>query len=203
MVVLSVDPSSDDLSGRLSRVTTPGVTVVLLLPAAAGDLPVGRLAQAACSASLAFVEMAPIEPGWSVRTMVVCRPSSQPVAVRPYLGDDSVGDEDTDLDKQGLRIGWEWGLGDGRARAVEERSRVLQTRIDELEHELVSVQNGLETAHQAAERSERRATAEAARRDALQRSPTFLVGRAVVTMRTHPVRGLRQFLGAIRRSLKR
>jgi len=214
VVLLSVDPSAGDLADRLGRVTARGVTVVLLLPVAVGDLPVGRLAQAACVARLAFVEIAPIEPGWSLRTVVVCRPSSRAVPVRPFLGDDSAVDDDIDLDSQGLRIAWEWGLGDARARAVEEAESTAVTRIGELERELAEVRRDLgqeiatargdlDAARAVAERSELRAAAESKRRSSLQQSPTFLVGRAIVTARRHPLRGSRQLLGAIRRSVGR
>jgi len=214
VVLLSVDPSAGELPARLGRVTAQGVTVVLLLPVAVGELPVGRLAQAACAAHLAFVELAPIEPGRSLRTVVVCQPSSRPVAVRPFLGDDSALDGEIDLDRQGLRIAWEWGLGDANARAVEGLERKAVTRIGELERELTevrrdfeqelaTVRQNLDAARELAERSERRAAAEAERRSALQQSPTFLVGRAIVTTRRHPLRGSRQLLGAIRRSVRR
>ncbi len=241
VALISVDPSADNLAERLALVTREGVTVLLLLPVEAGDLPVGRLAQAARMASLAFVEMVPIEPGWSLLTVVVCQPSSGPVPVRPFLGHDSATRDEIDrdeidrdeidrdeidgggidLDAQSLRIGWEWGLGDARARAQDGRERATQTRISELEAELVKVRRDhdkelgevrrdleaagkdLEAAQELAQRSERRATAEAQRRSALQQSPSFLVGRAVVTIRRHPLRGGRQLLGAVRRSVRR
>ena len=114
VVLISVDPAADNLPGQLSRVTEPGVTVLLLLPVSADDLPVGRLSQAAGTARLAFIEIAPIEPGGSLRTVVVCRPSSRPVPVRPFLGDATAAPDDIDLDSQSLRIGWEWGLGHAR-----------------------------------------------------------------------------------------
>jgi len=226
VVLITVDPVVDNLTDRLLGVTTQGVTVLLLLPVAAGDLPVGRLAQAACTGRLAFVEIAPIEPGWSLRTVVVCRPSHRPVAVRPFLGDGSTDDDhEVDLDGQGLRIAWEWGLGSARARAVEELERAAVRRVGELEQELVEVRGelekelvearedlqrelgearrDLETAHGVAQRAESRAIAEAQRRSALQQSPSFLVGRAVLTVRRHPIRGLRQLMGAIRRGIRR
>lgn len=221
VVLISVDPSADDLPDRLRRVTEQGVTVLLLLPVPAGEVPVGRLAQAACSARLAFVEIAPIEPGQFLCTVVVCSPSSRPVPVQRFLSDASAVQDEIDLDGQGLRIGWEWGLGDARARALEERERLALRRVGELEQELVEVRRDhekelvevradlatagqeLEAARKVAQRSERRAVAEAARRSAMQQSASFLVGRAVVTMRRHPMRGSRQLLGAIRRSVRR
>ncbi len=236
VALISVDPSADNLAERLALVTREGVTVLLLLPVEAGDLPVGRLAQAARMASLAFVEMVPIEQGWSLRTVVVCQPSSGPVPVRPFLGHDSATRDEIDrdeidgggidgggidLDAQNLRIGWEWGLGDARARAQDGRERAAQTQISELEAVLVKVRRDhdkelaevrqdldaagkdLEAAQELAQRSERRATAEAQRRSALQQSPSFLVGRAVVTIRRHPLRGGRQLLGAVRRGVRR
>ena len=188
VVAIAVDPLADNLTDRLLGVTMQGVTVLLLLPVAVGDVPVGQLAQAAGTARLAFVEIAPIEPGWSRRTVVVCRPSHRPVPVRPFLGDDSVDDDhEVDLDSQGLRIGWEWGLGSARARAVEELERAATRRVGELERELVEVRGALEKE----------------RRTALQQSPSFLVGRAVLTVRRHPVRGLRQLMGAIRQGTGR
>jgi hypothetical protein len=214
VALISVDPFAYNLAERLALVTRQGVTVLLLLPVEAGDLPVGRLAQAARTARMAFVEMAPIESDWSLRTVVVCQPSSGPVPVRPFLSDDSAAQDEInrgeiDLDAQSLRIGWEWGLGDARSRALEELERAAQTRISELEAELAAVRQDLEAAGKdlesaqgVAERSERRATAEAQRRSALQQSPSFLVGRAVVTSRRHPLRGGRQLLGALRRSLR-
>lgn len=219
VVLISVDPSADNLPDQLARVTEPGVTVLLLLTLSAADLPVGRLAQAAGTGRLAFVEIAPIEPGGSLRTVVVCRPSSRPVPVRPFLGDATSAPDDIDLDSQSLRIGWEWGLGDARARALEELERAALSRVGELQQELEDVRRDhdaelrdvrqaldtagkeLEVAHGVAERAERRAVVEAQRRAALQQSPSFLVGRAMLTVRRHPLRGSRQLLGAIRRSV--
>lgn len=214
VVLISVDPLADNLADRLAIVTEQGVTVLLLLPVAAGDLPVGRLAQAAGVASLAFVEIAPIEPGWSLRTVVVCQPSSRPVPVRPFLGDDSGAEDEIDLDGQGLRIGWEWGLGDARVRALDQLHSAALTRIAGLDEELAEVRRDhakdlatagrdLDAARAAAAGSEARAVAEASRRSNLQQSQSFLVGRAVVTMRRHPLRGSRQLLGAVRRSFRR
>ncbi|MBC7559233.1 MAG: hypothetical protein H7270_07725 [Dermatophilaceae bacterium] len=226
VVLIAVDPLADNLTDRLLGVSTQGVTVLLHLPVAVGDLPVGRLAQAAGMARLAFVEIAPIEPGWSLRTVIVCRPSPRPVPVRPFLGDDSAGDDhEVDLDSQGLRIGWEWGLGSARARAVEELGRTAVRRVGQLERELVEVRGELEkelvearvelqqelvearrdlkTAHEVVQRAESRAIAEAQRRAALQQSPSFLVGRAVLTVRRHPIRGLRQLTGVIDRGTRR
>ena len=215
VVLIAVDPLADNLTDRLLGVSTQGVTVLLHLPVAVGDLPVGRLAQAAGMARLAFVDIAPIEPGWSLRTVIVCRPSPRPVPVRPFLGDDSAGDDhEVDLDSQGLRIGWEWGLGSARARAVEELGRTAVRRVGQLERELVEVRGKLEkelvearrdlkTAHEVVQRAESRAIAEAQRRAALQQSPSFLVGRAVLTVRRHPIRGLRQLTGVIDRGTRR
>ncbi len=210
VVLISADPAAHTLPDRLALVVAQDVTVMLVLPVSAADLPVGRLAQAARTARLAFVEIAPIEPGRSPRTVVVCRTSNRPVPVQPYLGDGSAVPDEIDLAGQGLRIGWEWGLGDARARAVEERELAALTRVGELEQELTEVRRSLdqvgrelEVAREVAERAELRADAEARRRGALQQSSTFLVGRAMLTMRRHPVRGSRQLLGAIRRSVRK
>ena len=210
VVVISVDPAAHTLPDRLALVAGQDVTVMLVLPICAADLPVGRLAQAARTARLAFVEIAPIEPCRSAHTVVVCRTSNRPVAVQPYLGDGSAVPDEIDLASQGLRIGWEWGLGDARARAVEERGLAALTRVGELEQELTEVRGSLdqagrdlEVAHGVAERAESRADAEAKRRGALQQSSAFLVGRAMLTMRRHPLRGSRQLLGAIRRSVRK
>ena len=221
VVLISVDPSSDNLPDRLAKVTEPGVTVLLLLPVSAGEVPVGRLAQAAGTGRLAFVEIAPIEPGGSLRTVVVCRPSSRPVPVRPFLGDATAAPDDIDLDSQSLRIGWEWGLGDARARALKELGRAALSRVGELQQEFADVRRDhdaelrevrqaldtagkeLEVAHGVAERAARQAVVEAQRRAALQQSPPFLVGRAMLTARRHPLRGSRHLAGVIRRSVQR
>lgn len=221
VVLISVDPAADNLPGQLSRVTEPGVTLLLLLPVSADDLPVGRLSQAAGTARLAFIEIAPIEPGGSLRTVIVCRPSSRPVPVRRFLGHDSASPDEIDLDSQGLRIGWEWGLGDARVRALEALERAALRRVAELQHELAQVRRDhdeelrdvrqaldkagkeLEVAQGVAERAGRRAVVEAQRRAALQQSPSFLLGRAMLTVRRHPLRGSRQLLGAIRRGVGR
>src|SRR5674476_929664 len=81
--------------------------------------------------------------------------------------------------------------------------------LGELEQELTEVRRSLdqagrdlEVARGVAERAELRADAEARRRGALQQSSSFLIGRAMLTMRRHPLRGSRQLLGAIRRSVR-
>ena len=189
-----------DLSERLGRVAVPGTVVVLLLTSPVADMPVGQIAQAAQVAGLAFVELAPIEPRSTIRAAVVCRPSATQVAVRPYLGDN---DNDVDLDAQGLRIAWEWGLGDARTRALEVRQLADTQHIGKLTIELAGLRNEVAGARERAERAEGRAVAEAKRRGALQQSPSFLVGRAVLTVRRHPIQGSRQLLGAIRRGSSR
>jgi hypothetical protein len=214
VVLISVDPSADNLPDRLAKVTEQGDTVLLLLPVSAGEVPVGRLAQAAGTARLAFVEIAPIEPAGSVRTVVECRPSSRPVPVQAFLGDGTAAQDEVDLDRQGLRIGWEWGLGDARARALEEFERAARTRADQLEQGLAAVRRALDQAGKdlevqrgVAERAEARADADARRRGAMQQSSSFLVGRAVLSVRHHPLRAVRKLpratLRAIRRSVWR
>lgn len=194
-----------DLSERLGRVAVPGTVVVLLLTSPVADMPVGQIAQAAQVAGLAFVELAPIEPGSTIRAAVVCRPSGTQVAVRPYLGDNDNDNDnnDVDLDAQGLRIAWEWGLGDARTRALEVRQLADSQHIVELTTELAGLRNEVAGVRERAERAEGRAVAEAKRRGALQQSPSFLVGRAVLTVRRHPIQGSRQLLGAIRRGSSR
>ena len=223
VVLISVDPAADKVSDRLTKVTDPTVTVLLLLSVPADELPVGRLAQAASTAQLAFVELAPIEPGVTAHTAVVCRPSSRPVPVRPFLGNGSngsaLGDEVSDgvadevavdLDRQGLRIAWEWGLGDARARAVEVLGRAAITRAAELEHELTETRRALDQAGKdlevqrgVAERSEARADAEARRRGAIQQSSSFLVGRALLSVRRNPLRAIPKALRATQRVIRR
>ena len=219
VVLISVDPAADKVSDRLTKVTDPTVTVLLLLSVPADELPVGRLAQAASTAQLAFVELAPIEPGVTAHTAVVCRPSSRPVPVRPFLGNGSdgsalgvgVADEvAVVLDRQGLRIAWEWGLGDARARAVEVLGRAAITRAAELEHELTETRRALDQAGKdlevqrgVAERAEARADAEAKRRGAMQQSSSFLVGRAVLSVRRHPLRTIPKALRATQRVIRR
>lgn len=215
VVLISVDPAADKVSDRLTKVTDPTVTVLLLLSVPADELPVGRLAQAASTAQLAFVELAPIEPGVTAHTAVVCRPSSRPVPVRPFLGNGSNGsaleDEvEVDLDRQGLRIGWEWGLGDARARAVEVLGRAAITRAAELEHELTETRRALDQAGKdlevqrgVAERAEARADAEAKRRGALQQSSSFQVGRAILSVRRNPLRAIPKALRATQRVIRR
>ena len=219
VVLISVDPAADKVSDRLTKVTDPTVTVLLLLSVPADELPVGRLAQAASTAQLAFVELAPIEPGVTAHTAVVCRPSSRPVPVRPFLGNGSngsalgvgVADEvAVDLDRQGLRIAWEWGLGDARARAVEVLGRAAITRAAELEHELTETRRALDQAGKdlevqrgVAERAEARADAEAKRRGALQQSSSFQVGRAILSVRRNPLRAIPKALRATQRVIRR
>lgn len=199
------DIGRPELSERLGRgVSAPGAVVVLLLTSPVADIPVAQIAQAAQVAGLAFVELAPIEPRGTIRTAVVCRPSTTQVAVRPYLGDDdNFDDAGIDLDAQGLRIAWEWGLGDARTRALEVRQLADAQHIGELTIELAGLRNEVAGARERAERAEGRAVAEAKRRGALQQSPSFLVGRAVLTVRRHPIQGSRQLLGAIRRGSSR
>ena len=192
-----------DLSERLGGVGVPGTVVVLLLTSPVADIPVAQIAQAAQVAGLAFVELAPIEPPGTIRTAVVCRPSATQVAVRPYLGDDNFEDAGVDLDAQGLRIAWEWGLSDARTRALEVRQLAGAEQINELTIELAGLRNEVVSARERAVRAEGRAVAEAQRRGALQQSPSFLVGRAVLTVRRHPIQGFRQLLGAIRRGIRR
>jgi len=215
VILIPVDPAGDNVTDRLAQVTGQGVTVLLLLSVSADELPVGRLAQTASTAQLAFVELAPIEPGSSPHTAVVCRPSSRPVPVRPFLGNGSNGsaleDEvEVDLDRQGLRIGWEWGLGDARARAVEELGRAAMTRAAELEQELTETRGALDQAGKdlevqrgVAERSEARADAEARRRGAIQQSSSFLVGRALLSVRRNPLRAIPKALRATQRVIRR
>jgi hypothetical protein len=193
-----------DLAERLSRVGVPGTVAVLLLTSPVADLPVARIAQAAQVAGLAFVELAPIEPPGTIRTAVVCRPSATQVAVRTYLGDDDSFDHaGIDLDAQGLRIAWEWGLSDARTRALEVRQLAGAKQIGELTIELAGLRNEVAGARERAARAEGRAVAEAQRRGALQQSPSFLVGRALLAVRRHPIQGSRQLLGAIRRGIRR
>jgi hypothetical protein len=212
VVLLAVDAgphdpseaSRPDLSERLGRVGVPGTVVVLLLTSPVADIPVAQIAHAAQVAGLAFVELAPIEPEGTIRTAVVCRPSATQVAVRPYLGDDdNFDDPGIDLGAQGLRIAWEWGLSDARTRALEVRRHSDLQHIGELTIELAGLRNEVAGARERAERAEGRAVAEAKRRGALQQSPSFLVGRAVLTVRRHPIQGSRQLLGAIRRGIRR
>lgn len=208
VVVLSVDPGAeggtDDLSARLARVSEPGAAVLLLLPTPVADLPVGRLAQAAVHAGLAFVEVAPIEPGWAVRAVVVCRPSRTAVAVRPYLADGEP--EAADLEQQSVRLAWEWGLGDARGRALELRAaqeiQDLRRQVADLEGQLAQRTTELAGAQAATERAQQSAANEAKRRASLQQSPSYLVGRAVLTTRRHPLAGARQLAGAVRRSVR-
>lgn len=208
VVVCEVDAAAADLADRLGRVREPGAVVLLLLAVPVAELPIGRLAQAAAAAGLAFVELAPVEPGWAVRVVVVCRPSRKPVAVRAYLGDEGPP-EDVDLDAQGVRMAWEWGLGDARRRAVEQQADQQLDELHELRAQLSDLQRRLErgerdVAEARAEtaRVQRWAEAEAQRRAVLQQSPTYLVGRAVLTARRHPVKGARQLVGAIRRGAR-
>lgn len=224
VVVLSVERSAleatgdpDPLTERLSRVSEPGAVVLLLLPTPVIDLPAGRLAQAAVTAGLAFVELAPIEPGWSVRAAVVCRPSRRAVAVRGYLADDPVlpaeqaeqpqqPAETDDLERQGVRLAWEWGLADARARAFEHRTATqveeLQGQIAALQEQLRERDGELAAARRATEQAQQAAANEAQRRAAVQQSPSFLVGRAVLTTRHHPLQGARQLAGAVRRGVR-
>jgi len=215
VILIPVDPAGDNVTDRLAQVTGQGVTVLLLLSVSADELPVGRLA----TAQLAFVELAPIEPGVTAHTAVVCRPSSRPVPVRPFLGNGSngsalgvgVADEvAVDLDRQGLRIAWEWGLGDARARAVEVLGRAAITRAAELEHELTETRRALDQAGKdlevqrgVAERAEARADAEAKRRGALQQSSSFQVGRAILSVRRNPLRAIPKALRATQRVIRR
>jgi hypothetical protein len=167
-------------------------TWVLVHAALAGDLPLAPVIAAARRHGLHLVEAVAL-PG---RHKVGVVASSQPAPVVGYLNGHPVDQPDEDA---AARMGWEWALGTLAARAKEAVDETTIARLtaerDRLATRLQQAQERLEQ-QQAAVKEElaglrRKVEAARVRDERVRSSASFVLGQHLVTMRKHPVKGLR------------
>ena len=172
-LVAASDVTSDALASSLQGIAE-GASVLLLLPRAAVDLPVGRVVDAVCDAGLQVQAVVPVEHS-THRTAVVVTRSAATAPVYPYL----LSRPAVPLDESGVhRVVAEYLVGGLQARAVDAGADSADTpaRVAALEKQLAATR---------------------ARLAAVEGSRAY-AGRALSDVRSTPVSGLRKLPGAMR-----
>lgn len=152
-----------------------GSLAVLLLTAPLLALPVGRLAALGRAADLHFVEAVPLRSGRYTCAIVAAREA------RPLRAHLTGAEPDGSAEDAGARRDWEWGLAG------------LLTPASELawEQERASLCGQLESLEAECDQARAESAQAKAELSALQRSVALQLGRDLVSLRRHPLRGMR------------
>lgn len=159
--------------------------VVLLLQAPLAELPLGPLAALGGSAGLHYVDAVPVTTG-RYSCAVVAAPLERPV--RAFL---TGTDPDGDRAAAAARRTWEWGLGGlvtaAREKLWEQERAALEAEVQAAEHARADALRQVDAAHAETLAAEQRLAR-------LESSPALQLGRDLVSLRRHPVRGSRALL---------
>lgn len=204
LLVLAADASADD--GRIARMLGrlgPGADAVILLGEAPSALPVGRLVDALVTSGVQVRGVAPLAAGrWSLAVSVTRTERLLPL--RSYL----FGVPEVQIGHpQLLRLVAEHALeglalrsrmvGEGAVQARDVDATVSEAAARAREIKALRVE--LDAARADLERSRAGERRLAQRVEHLERSASLAIGRAVVSMRRHPVGGARELAAVVRR----
>lgn len=203
LLVLAADAAADD--GRIARSLgrlAEGGDAVVLIGEAPSALPVGRVVDAFVSSGVQVRGVSPLTPGrWSVAVSVTR--TEQLLPLRSYL----FGAPEVEIgNRQLLRLVAEHALEGLALRAcagVEDSADVRDAdatvsfrqsaahELDALRSDLAVVQADLDCS-----RADERRLSQ--RLDQVERSGSLAVGKAVASMRRHPIGGAREILRIVR-----
>lgn len=179
LVVVDAGDASEAVAA--ARSAAPAAPVVLLLETPLAELPVGRVAALGSTAGLGYVDAVPLSGRHTAA--VVAAPDG--VAPRARLTGQQV---EGDPDAGAARRTWEWGLAGlvtpAREARWEAEHRSLTNRVSAAERARAE-------AEERARQAQRRAAEVEKRLARVEGSLALQVGRDLVSMRRHPIMGIR------------